>query len=518
VTPEAQPAAAPADAMLDLIRLVQSVLRRSKRYWAVIPATLVLAVVGFVVAPRVRPPVYRSEVVVALRDPLDAGAVLANQQGGGENTRTRNARLQALVFSRPNLRALIEYEKIEPTEVARIGMARVVEYVQNFVNFSAGEGNTFVLQYASDDPGLSQRAARRLGQLLVDRVAHDASEQAVATRKFLEDETAKLAESLHAQEAEYAEFVALHPEFALDTGQNQNQVPGYAFRAAATAAASGNAPADPASALRRQADRLRSRLAQIANPSLTAGTTAAANPETQLTPESREAIASAQADVRRAQEELAAGLAKYTPRHPDVVAAHARVSAAEQRLKALRAAAQRTALPAATASPGTVQPETQQELQRQLRSVEATIQSDRASVATSGNATGSRSADAIVGLETRWSALKRAVESQREQYESMQRRLFNAILIETAQATGGGSQMVVVQDADFPKQPSARDPKKTSAVTAAVIVVLGLAVMLGLGFLDPRIMSQWDLERLNLAPVALYIPRVPAGAPGSRHG
>jgi hypothetical protein len=151
-----------------------------------------------------------------------------------------------------------------------------------------------------------------------------------------------------------------------------------------------------------------------------------------------------------------------------------------------------------------VQPETARELERQLRSVEEAIRAG-----ARGDDAPNDAGQSIVSLETRWAALTRDVAAARERYQSTQRRLFNAIVMDTAQATGAGTQLIVAEEAYFPKRPIKRGPLRTRVGAALAVLMLGVLIALGLGFLDPRVTSVWDLERLGIAPIVLVVPQLP---------
>jgi hypothetical protein len=239
-------------------------------------------------------------------------------------------------------------------------------------------------------------------------------------------------------------------------------------------------------------------LEQLKNPQRAGAKVPASAPATQLTAESREAIAAAGREVGRAREELDARQAQYTPLHPDVVAAKSRFSAAEGRLARIRTAAQE--LPS----------DSPQELERQLRSIEGSIALDARS-AKSGQANSSSAgrAAAIVSLETQWAELSRDLGAVREQYEAIQRRLFQAVIAATAQSSGGGTQGVVVDEAYLPGRPYRRGPVRVGALAALIVVMLGGIVTLGLGYLDQRVATEWDLTRLGIGSIAMVVPSVP---------
>jgi capsular polysaccharide biosynthesis protein len=509
---EAGPTA--ADSLTEVMHLVHSVVRRARRYWPVLLIFVLLGPVAFLVAPRVYAPLYKSETVLMIREGVQAEVVLGSESGSAESRRTRNARLSEQLLSRPNLRAVVEQENVYPSTVARLGMTDAVEELRKNIKFTAGEGNTITIQFEDGRPDMAQRVTRRLAQTLVQQVGRDTERRAESTRKFLESELNKSASELRTREEEYAQFLALHPEFALERTQPQGA--GASVRAAArTADAS-----EPAAALRRQAERLRRRLAQLKNPqAVVEPEPAAPAPTPQLAPESREAIAAAEREVGRARDELESRQAQYTPLHPDVVAAKSRLSGAQERLARIRAAAQELAVtPRRSAglelfSPG--RSESPQELERQLRSIEGSIAVNAGS-AKPGQAVPSSvgSAAAIVSLETQWAALGRDLGSARERYEAIQRRLFQAVIVATAQTSGGGTQVVVVDEAYLPRRPSRRGPMRTGAVAALVVLMLGGFVTFGLGYLDQRVSTEWDVSRLGIGPIAMVVPSARRKLPG----
>jgi uncharacterized protein involved in exopolysaccharide biosynthesis len=453
-------------------------------------------------------------VVLAVREGLQAETVMGTEAGLGESRRSRNARLYELLVSRPNLRDVIESEHVYSSTVAKLGVADAIEDLKKQINFVAGEGNTVIIQFEEVDPTLAQRVTRALGQSLVKQIGRDSVQRAESTRKFLEGEQAKVAQELQVKEEEYARFIAQHPEFALE--RTQPQAVGATIRAAARADGTSADTSDPSAAMRRQADRLRRRLEQLRGRSGEPASAATSPPaEPQLTPESREAIANAEREVQRAREELESRQAQFTPRHPDVVAAESRLASAQARLSRVRATAQVLAAPPHRPTPlppapaaATDRPE---DLERQLRNIESAVGASQASARPNqGDAPSSAgTAAAIVSLETQWASLTREVAAIRDRYESLQRRLFQAVMVATAQSSGGGMQLVVTDDAYLPKRPYRRGPLRTGAVAAMLVMLLGCSLTLGLGYLDRRIVSEWELERLGIGSIALVVPRLP---------
>jgi hypothetical protein len=131
-----------------------------------------------------------------------------------------------------------------------------------------------------------------------------------------------------------------------------------------------------------------------------------------------------------------------------------------------------------------------------------------AAAAASGVPVGGGKAADIVSLEAQWGSLSRELADLRERHDSVQRRLFRATMAANAESSGGATKLVVVEEAYYPERPIKRGRKRTGATAALGVSVFGLLVMLGLGYLDPRIMSQWDLDHARLGPIAVIVPRL----------
>jgi uncharacterized protein involved in exopolysaccharide biosynthesis len=411
--------------------------------------------------------------------------------------------LADLLFARPNLRWVIEQEGLFARAVATFGMADATAQFRKQITFTGGDTDTIVIAVEEREPERAQRVARRLGQSLQNQVGRDSAERAESTRKFLEQEQAKLGKELRDKDEEYARFLAAHPEFAPERRPGQSGV--------GRVDSPGGDPADPSAALRRQAERLRRGLAQMNNPQPSTAS-APPPPQPRFTQETRDAIAAGERDVQQARQELQLKETQFTGRHPDLIAARNRLSAAQDRLARTRAMAEAYVPPpeSAALSPASVQPQTRQEMERQLRSLESAMTVPKSAASDTASGALAPGAAAIVSLETQWATLTRDVAAARDRYASVQQRYFRASMAASAETSGGRMQLVVAEDAYLPTHPAKRGPLRVGAISAFVVLVLGCGLMLGLGHLDQRVFSQRDLEHLQLGPVTLVVPRLHA--------
>src|SRR5262249_23486757 len=145
------------------------------------------------------------------------------------------------------------------------------------------------------------------------------TEKAKVLKDFLTDESDRNNADLRSKEAELAKFISLHPALAARLMQ-----PTQAGRAPVPSAPAGGTAARPTSthprlaALDLRAARIERQLAKGAGQPAPGPKLPAFNPP----PESAELVA--------ARKDLADKQARFTDKHPDVVAARARLKAAEE--------------------------------------------------------------------------------------------------------------------------------------------------------------------------------------------
>jgi DNA repair exonuclease SbcCD ATPase subunit len=320
------------------------------------------------------------------------------------------------------------------------------------------------------------------------------TEQAQATKQFLEAEQKRMAADLSQKEQKLAMFLADHPEFAQDAATSASAA-GASVRAAARSSATVDTGLD---ALERQARRLRSQLASPDPPP------ASAFMGPSIDPKAAEAIAAAESALADARRDLQDKQSKYTQQHPDVVEAQNKVRAALARLNQAKAAARPASAPM-TETPSSPE-ERREELKTQLARVEAAIAAAKRGQSAAVPEDNSGESNRVVTLETQWSSLNREVNETREQHEQIQTRLFRATMVATVEASGQASQMVVVDDAYKPKRPSRRGAKRTGAIAAFVVLMVGATIALGLGLLDDRVYEERDLKKLALGPIVHVVP------------
>ena len=480
----------------DVIQIGWSLVHRTLRQWPVLAATFIVAVAAGMVTPKMLPPVYMSETLVLYQEVIQTENLLGAQQYRMESRSQIGMRLREMLLSRTNLEQIIKVHNLYPGTVAGRGMIDAIEEFRGKIDCRVRENETFRITFQGEDPDVVFEVTKALSDSLVEQNRQFRTEQAQATKQFLEVEQKRVAAELAQKEQKLAQFLAQHPEFAQDVMMGGAATTGASVRAAARS----NATVDTGvNALERQARRLRSQIASPAPPPATAFT----GPS--IDPKAAAAIASAEGELAEARRDLQAKLARYTQQHPDVVAAEAKVRSATARLNQARAAARPANSPPMPEPPASEE-ERREALRKELARVESAIaRAKKGQEPDPSEATGESSR--IVTLETQWATLNRELNEVRERNEQIQTRLFRASMVASVESSGRASQMVVVDAAYKPKRPSRRGPRRTGAVAAFFFMMLGSMAAFALGFLDDRVYEERDLKKLKLGPILHVVPK-----------
>lgn len=482
-----------------------SILKRTPRFYA--PA-LILFVIGTAAAVTyalARPRVYRSETLILYREGI-RGATLNGYDEGGDPPRKLGLRLKEMVLSRTRLQEIIDEFKLYPALMEERGYVDAVDEMRNHIAFRVKDGNTFGLSFEGDEPRRVQAVTARLAEALIAENSRMRAEQAEVTKDLLEGEKRRNERELRDKETALAQFLAEHPEFALETAPTGPSPAGTANLAAPTKSGRSTDPA--LLALEREAGRLKQRL------------TLAADGQKPEEPRGDPALGAAkteaESDLRSAQRELADKQAQFTDGHSDVHAAKVRVGAAEQKLN--RAAdALGSSILAERQKVGVKGGELlvdRAALEGELRKINSEIAAYGARRAYGGRA--AAQASQVVALETEWTRLNREVAEAREQRQQLEDKEFKAAMAESAATSGRNAQMVIVDPAFRPTHPA--KPGRTLIATTGMLMslVLALSLALGCALLDDRVYDRTDLERLELGAPTALVPTPGLSEPRAR--
>jgi uncharacterized protein involved in exopolysaccharide biosynthesis len=319
-------------------------------------------------------------------------------------------------------------------------------------------------------------------------------EEVTATRDLISKERDRIEKTLHEREQQLAQFLARHPEFAQDTADGLSGAAGASIRARTQGARRDDLKDPKLLALERQRERIQDRLANRA-PRVDGAKSVVEAAAEQDVGEARRAVA----DARRHLDEARG---RFQDRHPDVVAASAELSRAEQRLDAAR---RRVQTVERTERPAPVSEADRAGLARELDEVEDQIRRWE-------NRQGKRpprdsAASWVVELETEWARLSREVEEARERHEAIEAKSFAAEIASAAGLAGEGARMVVLDPASRPTRPAGLGLRILALAGLFLFGGLGAALAVALGVADDRIGSESDLVRFGVGRAIAVIPR-----------
>jgi len=468
--------------------------RRAFRYaWATVLVTVVGALLSVAFA-LTRPHAYVSQTVIMHREVIPQNLV----QGGeaGSAVRSMGIRFREMVLASPLLEKVIAKYDLSPEASGSRGQSSAIDDLRQQVSFRTSGHGTFAIEFRGSTPELAQEVTSCLAELLIAWETEIQLESVSVTKNFLEKERARVEGELKQREKSLAEFLAKHPEFA-DENANPS---GGAAAGASIRARRGNprpsaGPPDPRlRALQRQRDRIRARLETEPAPAPSARR---ASPEVER---ARREVGSARRDLEDKQ-------ARFTERHPDVVAAQRRVTQAKRRLEE----AERTAGVPVTAPAST--PEERAALRTELERLDREIaaQRRRAKKGERPAPSASETANWVVELETDWTRLNREVEDLTDRHQGIEAKAYTAEIVAASEVARQGSQLTVIEPASLPTRPAGAPRSIIVMAGTFVFGCLGLMLALGLALIDDRITGRYDIERLEIVPVLVEIPKPGGG-------
>jgi uncharacterized protein involved in exopolysaccharide biosynthesis len=440
--------------------------------------------------------IYISEAVLLYRQIIRSTYLAGSEEQSGRHTPAIGHRLRELLLGRQNLEQVIRKYDLYRETVDRLGYVEAVNKMRGSIDYRIGGGDTFHIAFKGPTPQLAQQVTKQLADSLIEQELKLRTEQVRGTLRFLEAETSRMQKELQGKETRLAEFLAGHPEFAQEQVAGSGHLgAGASIRAIQRQKRRTDRSGDSTvQALKRQAQRIKTQISQ--------GTTVVRLPPD---PKLLQRQEQAEESLREARRALSQVQDQYTDRHPDVVAARARLKATKTRAKQVE-----QALKASRAVQRPATPIDKAELQSELDRIEREIASLRRAKrggSTTSKKEGSSRANTIVALETKWNRLNRRVKEARDRYLKLEERQFRASLEASSALTGQAAQMTIIDPAYEPTRPAGVGRSIILISGFAVSCVIATLLLLGLGIMDERIYDRLDIERLRLTEVLVDIPR-----------
>jgi uncharacterized protein involved in exopolysaccharide biosynthesis len=477
---------APPSPRQQLQRLT-ALVRRAGAFWK---RGLAVFIVGTLLAvPLVftRPRSYQSETVILYQETIQAADV-AGGESSSDNARRVGARLREHLFARVSLEPIIRDLQLYPDKVIHGVSVEAVDELRKHIKFTAQQdGDTYGISFVGSSPQEAQEVTRRLGDCIIQEASKRREDKAKTLKEVLSGESAQADAALRAKESDLTRFVLIHPEFA---AQLQG-LPAQPTSTSAAAAAARPPSSDPVvAALETRAASIERRLA--AKPGATF----------QPPPDSAELVT-----ARRA---LAEKLELFTDRHPEVIAARARLKTAEDAQATTNAAA----LAAWQAQRGDDNgaPPTPAEaatLRATLESLQGQIAARRMAAMVPADApvdAGLPVTAPAPAIELDFRRLQGEVADARDRQQTMQSRLFRASITESSVMDDRNIQVSILDPAYLPVRAISKPRSLLLLAALALSFGLALGVVFASAALDDRIYDRQDIEQLDV-PVIAIIPK-----------
>ncbi|HEX8796869.1 MAG TPA: hypothetical protein VF765_38220 [Polyangiaceae bacterium] len=502
-----------------------TLIRRGLGYWK---GTLAIGVLGAAVAIFVAlhvKRVYRSEATILVKGGMRTGGDNDGPDTSMEAMTRQAARLKDMLTTRARLESAIRTFHLYPQTVATRTMLDAVEEMKPHVGFRSIEGAQYVVSFDGETQDQVYDVTKYLADSLIEDYAEGDLQDLKREADFLSQQEQGSLSGLEASTKALTEFLATHPEFAIEAQQaaatpfGPSPTAGIPLmpKSSKHAPAAAPMPSDPElAALWRERARLEgeARNASAAAHGLPPPLPASAK-------QADDQIAQAEAEVEAAAKRVAetqadlASKSNLTEDHPDMRAARMAAEAAARRLhesKVKLAALQQLK---ASGAPPPTPTDIPAELGDKLKSIDAQIAARRAQLDKSASAGGAEAeppkhpgAAPVVELETEWQRLLRALSDARSHHDDLETRAERSRLALEAARVDATQRMAIV---DPPFRPT--HPAKGGRTNAA-IAGLALTLLLALGYATLRVtvadelVDPDDIEALGIVPLLGVVPHI----------
>jgi len=476
-----------------------------RKWWIVAPFIALSSAAAILI--HFLPGIYVSEALILVQ-PRDVPEKFVMDLIAG-STEERLSTIEQTLRSRTNLIQIIrEFEDRLP-ELRRLDMDAKVDRLNNQIQikFQVEDGKaikvgltSFRMSYQNQNPALAQQIASKLTTLFIEQDHRVRETQVFGTTEFLSSELQKVTEQLSVSDKELAELKSSN-QFELPAQLEANLRTLDRLSLERQRNAEG---VDRNAALRLSLERQIAETPEtLVQPSLGApgGVPAPAQQDPRIE------------EYRKAQAEYEEVAAVFTPRHPQVQAAKARLERLQAQLsKNVPAGSPNVTVPVLPATPtkSTAPNPLYQKLVAQLDEVKAESQillKEKSYIESETQKFGRRVENTPQSEERLANALRRNA-SLLKQSDDLKAKLAEAQLAQSLEGRQKGSQFVIIDSANYPLRPT--KPNKLTffiaGILASLVAAIGFAVAVDVA--RQKIWLQTEVEALWGAPVLIEIPEI----------
>jgi protein tyrosine kinase modulator len=472
------------------------VKRLLRRYWWILPITILTAGALGYAATLVLPKKYTSSTMVLVEpSAVDQGVLPTTAQ---EDLYRHLASMKEQILSRSRLQAIIQKFNVFPNRIQSEHMDDLVEDLKKMIEVELiqpmpgsqdRQPPGFHVSVTLADPVVAQQVCTEITSMFMEQNASSQVKRIDETTSFLTQQLAEAKANLDEQDQKLADFKSKHLGILPDQEQaNLNMLSGMNSQLEANTQAINRAQQDKAfneSLLTQQ---------QTLWKQAQSGTGNTDSLEQQLA---------------TLQDELSVLSAKYTPEHPDVLKTQAAIEEVKKRIAASAAAGSETkSSNATTANASAHEPPQIQQLRTKVKQDElniadllrqqATIQKDISTLQAH--------LQASPGVEQQIKELTRNYQTALDHYNDLLKNQQKSAMLKDLQNQQEAETFRVLDAPSMPMTPSF--PKKIVFVGggSAAGFALGVGILYLLAMSDKAMYTEGDVELCLKLPVLTLVP------------
>jgi len=468
-----------------------------KKYWWVLPLTVIGGTALALGATLVLPKRFTSQTIVLVDQPTVSPDLV--KPVITEQTNQRLGSMQEKVLSRSQLQPIIEKFGLYPSERGTLHIEELVARLRSAIEVTPlepmeGSANRqfpgFHVNVIFDDPQTAQRICSEITTMFLQESAKYRETQGTMTTEFLDQQLGESKRNLDEQDAKLAEFKSKHMGSLPDNEQaNLGLLTTLNTQLDAYTQAVSRAQQDKA-----VNESLLS--SQLAN--WKAVKTGDASTET------------LDQQLSALQDQLGVLLSRYTPDHPDVMKTKTQI---EQLKKRMAQAPKEASGPVSAPLPGS-EPAAVQQLRARLRQDDLSIAdlTKRQAQIQSQIAALQGRIQSSPAVEQQYKELTRNYQTALEGYNELLKHRDQAAMGRALDRQQQGELLRVLDPPSLPTTPSFPKIPVFGGGGAAVGLAAGLGILYLIAALDTSMHTERDVETCLQLPVLALVPNVaPAG-------
>ena len=473
-----------------------------RRWWVIVPFIALLLVAA--VLTNFLPKSYISETLILVR-PRDVPRDFVRDLIVG-TPEERLKTIEQTVLSRTNLIQILREFADDLHELDRLNMDEKVVALRSHIKIdftlekdtrSEAPLSYFRISYRNQDPALAQKITSKLTSLFIEQDNQARETQVNGTTEFLASELSKVTDQLNDSEGKLKE-VKSSKQYELPDERDTNL---KALDRLGVDKKTNAEALDRQLTLRLNLEREISETSQTLPKPSPIVAAAAANPKVE--------------EYRKAEQEYSELSLRYTPKHPDVQTAKARLDRIKEQIPQnliAAASSDNTKAPAdaSVAAPVDVPNPLYQKLTAQLEEAktELGIRQKEKSWIDSEIGKYMRRVENTPRTEQEIAGVQRQTDDLKKQYEDLKTKLEQARLSESLESKQKGSQFQIIDPANYPLDPDKPDKKMVMLGSGAICLLLSVLIALVVDILRQKVWTRAQMETLWSVPVLIDIPEI----------